>query len=343
MDLNERKKRILKSIVDTYISSGEPVGSKYLSNYMGLDISSATIRNEMSELEELGLLEQPHTSAGRVPSSLGYKMYVEGLMNSYALSLEEINVLNEVMNTKLHHLSDIVGDLTRVLSDMTDYTAFAYTAKPKASTISRFEGVYLSPKMFLLVMITSQENVKTCQIKTEITLTTDALNTLIKLLNENLVGVNIEQMSLEDIYNLEDKFGVYRSVLSDVLRLVVNTVKGESEGRVYLDGMANILKYPDFDDISKTRRLISIMEDKQDLIRLITSTSVDHDGLNVIIGDEGLDVGLGRTSCVYHKFKIGNDVTGVLGLIGPKRMDYSGVVARLEYIVNNLIGEPDDN
>ena len=138
MDLNERKKRILKSIVDTYISSGEPVGSKYLSNYMGLDISSATIRNEMSELEQLGLLEQPHTSAGRVPSSLGYKMYVEGLMNSYALSLEEINVLNEVMNTKLNHLTDVVGDLTRVLSDMTDYTAFAYTAKPKASTISRF-------------------------------------------------------------------------------------------------------------------------------------------------------------------------------------------------------------
>ncbi len=339
MDLNERKKRILKSIVDTYISSGEPVGSKYLSGAMGLDISSATIRNEMSELESLGLLEQPHTSAGRVPSTLGYRMYVENLMNQYSLSLEEINVLNEVMNSRLHHLSDVVSELTRVLSDMTDYTAFAYTAKPKASTIVRFEGVYLSPKNFLLVMITSQENVKTRQIKTDITLTPEVLTVLIKLLNENLTGINIEHISLETLYSLEDKFGVFRGLLSDILRIIVETVKSENESEVYLDGMAKILKYPDFADITKTQSLISLLEDKEDLIRMITDSSVGHDGLNVLIGDSSFEGGLDRTSCVYHKFKIGDNITGVLGLIGPKRMDYSGVIARLEYVVNNLIGD----
>ena len=338
MDLNERKKRILKSIVDTYITSGEPVGSKYLSGAMGLDISSATIRNEMSELEHLGLLEQPHTSAGRVPSALGYRMYVENLMNQYSLSLEEINVLNEVMNSRLHHLSEIVSELTRVLSDMTDYTAFAYTAKPKASTIVRFEGVYLSPKNFLLVMITSQENVKTRQIKTDITLTTDVLATLIRLLNENLTGINIEHISLETLYSLEDKFGVFRGLLSDILRIIVETVRSENESQVYLDGMSKILKYPDFSDIAKTQSLISLLEDKEDLIRMITDAN-DREGLNVMIGDETLDGGLERTSCVYHKFRIGDNVTGVLGLIGPKRMDYSGVIARLEYVVNNLIGD----
>ncbi len=339
MDLNERKKRILKSIVDTYITFGEPVGSKYLTSALGMDISSATIRNEMSELEHLGLLEQPHTSAGRVPSSLGYKMYVENLMNQYSLSLEEINVLNEVMNSRLHHLSDIVSELTRVLSDMTDYTAFAYTAKPKVSTISRFEGVLLSPKSFLLVIITSQENVTTRQIKTDITLTADVLSALIKLLNDYLVGVNIEQLSLEEIYALENKFGVYRTVLSDVLRIIVDTVKGESEKRVYLDGMSNILKYSDFADITRTQSLISLLEDKEDLIRMLTSYDSSHDGLNVLIGDSTLEAGLDRTSCVYHKFKIGKDITGVLGLIGPKRMDYSGVIARLEYVVNNLLSD----
>lgn len=339
MDLNERKRRILKSIVDTYISSGEPVGSKYLSDAMGLDISSATIRNEMSELESLGLLEQPHTSAGRVPSSLGYRMYVDSLMNQYSLSLEEINVLNDVMNSRLHHLSDIVGDLTRVLSDMTDYTAFAYTAKPRASTIVRFEGVYLSPKSFLLVMITSLDNVKTRQIKTDITLTVEVLTVIVKLLNENLTGINIEQLSLEDVYALEDKFGVYRGLLSDILRIIIDTVKGESEKEVYLDGMSNILKHPDFADISKTRSLISLLEDKEDLIRMITDPSVGHEGLNVLIGDDNLEEGLDRTSCIYHKFNIGGNVTGVLGLIGPKRMDYSGVIARLEYVVRNLIGD----
>ena len=153
MDLNERKKRILKSIVDTYISSGEPVGSKFLSNSMGMNISSATIRNEMSELERLGLLEQPHTSAGRVPSSSGYRVYVENLMNDYYLSLEEISVLNEIMNSKIKRLNTVVEDITSVLSEMTDYTAFAYTTKRAASTVKRFEGVFLSPNSFLLVMV----------------------------------------------------------------------------------------------------------------------------------------------------------------------------------------------
>lgn len=343
MDLNERKKRILKSIVDTYISSGEPVGSKYLSDRVGIDLSSATIRNEMSELESLGLLEQPHTSAGRVPSSLGYRMYVESLMNQYSLSLEEINVLNDVLNSRLHHLSDVVSDLTKVLSDMTDYTAFAYTAKPKATTISRFEGVYLSPRSFLLIMITSQEDVKTRQIKTDITLTPEVLTVLVKLLNENLTSKNIEQLSLEDIYLLEDKFGVYRMLLSDILRTIVDTVKSENEKEVYLDGMSNILKYPDFADISKTRSLISLLEDKEDLIRMITDESMAHDGLNVIIGDDNFGEGLNKTSCIYHKFNIGDNITGVLGLIGPKRMDYSGVIARLEYVVRNLIGDIDTN
>lgn len=339
MDLNERKKRILKSIVDTYITSGEPVGSKYLSGAMGLDISSATIRNEMSELEHLGLLEQPHTSAGRVPSSLGYRMYVENLMNSYSLSLEEINVLNEIMNSRLHHLSEIVSELTRVLSDMTDYTAFAYTEQPKVSMVVRFEGVYLSAKSFLLVMITSEESVKTRQIKTDITLTPEVLNVLIRLLNENLTNINIEHISLETLYSLEDKFGVFRGLLSDILRIIVETVKNENESRVFLDGMSNILKYPDFADVTKTQSLISLLEDKEDLIRMLTSSSDGQEGLNVLIGDSSLDGGLDKTSCVFHKFKIGDNMTGVLGLIGPRRMDYSGVIARLEYVVKNLIGD----
>ena len=120
---------------------------------------------------------------------------------------------------------------------------------------------------------------------------------------------------------------------------IVDTVKGENEKQVYLDGMSNILKYPDFSDIANTRNLISLLEDKEDLIRMITDSTTGHDGLNVLIGDGTLKDGLERTSCVYHKFRIGDGVTGVLGLIGPKRMDYSGVIARLEYVVNNLIGD----
>ena len=340
MDLNERKKKILKSIVDTYISSGEPVGSKYLSDYMGMNISSATIRNEMSELEKLGLLEQPHTSAGRVPSSHGYRVYVENLMNDYYLSLEEISVLNEIMNSKIKRLNTVVEDITRVLSEMTDYTAFAYTAKNTAGTIKRFEGVLLTKNSFLLVMVTSSENVKTQQVKSEHSLNQDILSVLLKVLNENLTGVTADSISMEIFYKMQDSLGVFSDLLIGIIKMVISVIREEEECKVYLDGMSNLLKYPDFSDVEKTRTVLSLLEEKQALLSLISENSGDRDGLNVLIGDRSLKKGLDSTSFVYHKFNIGDNMTGVFGLIGPHRMDYSGVIARLEYVVKNLIGTP---
>ncbi len=339
MDLNERKKRILKSIVDTYISSGEPVGSKYLSSSMGMNISSATIRNEMSELERLGLLEQPHTSAGRVPSSSGYRVYVENLMNEYNLSIEEISVLNEIMNSKIKRLNTVVEDITRVLSEMTDYTAFAYTTKNAASTVKRFEGVLLSPNSFLLVMVTSSDNVKTQQVKTEYPLTPDALSVLIRVLNENLAGKTADSISMESFYKMQEVLGVYSDLLTGIIKTVISVIREEEECRVYLDGMSNLLKYPDFSDIEKTRTILSLLEEKEALLSLISENSGDRNGLNVLIGDNSLRQGLDSTSFVYHKFNLGDNITGVFGLIGPQRMDYSGVIARLEYVVKNLLGE----
>ncbi len=338
MDLNDRKKRILKSIVDTYISSGEPVGSKYLSNSMGMNISSATIRNEMSELERLGLLEQPHTSAGRVPSSSGYRVYVENLMNDYYLSLEEISVLNEIMSSKIKRLNTVVEDITRVLSEMTDYTAFAYTTKRAASTVKRFEGVLLSPNSFLLVMVTSSDNVKTQQVKTDYPINAEALNTLMKVLNENLANVAADSISMESFYKMQEVLGVYSDVLTGIIKTVISVIREEEECKVYLDGMSNLLKYPDFSDIEKTRTILSLLEEKEALLSLISENSGDREGLNVLIGDSSLRRGLDSTSFVYHKFNLGDNVTGVFGLIGPQRMDYSGVIARLEYVVKNLLG-----
>jgi len=339
MELNDRKKKILKSIVDTYISSGEPVGSKYLSDSMGLNVSSATIRNEMSELERLGLLEQPHTSAGRVPSSRGYRVYVENLMNDYYLSLEEISVLNEIMNSKIKRLNTVIEDITRVLSETTDYTAFAYTTKSSAGTVKRFEGVLLNKNSFLLVMVTSSDNVKTQQVKSEYTINQDVLNLLLKVLNENLAGVAADSISMEVFYKMQDILGVYSDVLTGIIKTVIAVIREEEESKIYLDGMSNLLKYPDFSDIEKTRTVLSLLEEKQALLSLINENSGDRDGLNVLIGDGTLRQGLDSTSFVYHKFNIGDNMTGVFGLIGPHRMDYSGVIARLEYVVKNLIGE----
>lgn len=339
MELNDRKKKILKSIVDTYILSGEPVGSKYLSDSIGLNVSPATIRNEMSELERLGLLEQPHTSAGRVPSSHGFRVYVENLMNDYYLSIEEISVLNEIMNSKIKRLNTVIEDITRVLSEMTDYTAFAYTEKSTAITVKRFEGVLLTKNSFLLVMVTSSDNVKTQQVKSEYTINSEILGQLLKVLNENLAGVTADSISMEVFYKMQDILGVYADILMGIIKNVIAVIREEEECKVYLDGMSNLLKYPDFSDIEKTRTVLSLLEEKQELLSLISKNSGDREGLNVLIGDKNLREGLDQTSFVYHKFNIGDNMTGVFGLIGPHRMDYSGVIARLEYVVKNLIGE----
>ncbi len=339
MDLNERKKKILKSIVDTYISSGEPVGSKYLSDSIGMNISSATIRNEMSELEKLGLLQQPHTSAGRVPSSYGYRVYVENLMNDYYLSLEEISVLDEIMSSKIKRLNTVVEDITKVLSEMTDYTAFGYTSKRAAGVIKHFDGVLLSNASFLLVMVTSSDNVKTHQVKCNYQINQDILTSLVKVLNDNLSDVTADAISMEVFYRMQDTLGVYSDILSDIIKVVISTIREEEESKIYFDGMSNLLKYPDFSDIEKTRTVLSLLEEKQELVSLIAQNSGENDGLNVLIGDKTLTKGLDSTSVVYHKVDLGDNVTGVFGLIGPQRMDYSGVIARLEYVVRNLIGE----
>ncbi len=334
MDLNERKRRILKSIVDSYIYSGEPVGSKYLSNALDMSLSSATIRNEMNELERLGLLEQPHTSAGRVPSNLGYRVYVENLMNRYALTLEEIRAVNELLGTKITELNKIMEDVTHLLSAMTDYTAFVLTERSLPQVIKRFDSVYLDDANFLFVMITAANTAKTKQIMSEVKLTVEKLETIVRIFNEYLANIDVSDINEELILKLETLLGDYRGILSSVLAAIFETVR---EGSGYkVEGMSKLLNYPEFSDISKTKQLISLLEEKESLVNMLTRSLRQDDGLGFMIGDDSADA-LKPASCVYHTFHINDRIAGVVGLIGPRRMNYSSVIARLEYVAKSLM------
>lgn len=335
MDINERKKKILKSIVDAYISSGEPVGSKFITEHIGFPVSSATIRNEMNELEHMGYLEQPHTSAGRIPSSSGYRMYVDSLMNRYKLTLEEISVIDELLNSRMSELGTIIEEATRLFSDTTNYAAVAITSKPKKGSVKRFEGILIDPYNILIVMITSHNLTKTRQIKTGVEVDSETLGLIIRVLNESLADIRLENINIALIMDIESKLGAYREVFSPIVRAVYEVISEIDRYSVYMDGISNLLSYPEFADVMKARSLLSALEEKSQLVRMLANAKGND--INVYIGDHGFPGSMNDTSFIFHTFDVDGRIVGAVGLIGPRRMDYSKVVAKLEYFAKHLI------
>lgn len=340
MNINERKKLILKSIVDTYIASGEPVGSKYITEHIGFPVSSATVRNDMNDLENMGLLEQPHTSAGRIPSSTGYRMYVDGLMNRYHLTMEEINVIDELLNTKISEMSSIIEEATRLFSDTTNYAAVSITSKPKKGEVKRFEGILIDRYNILIVMITSMNLTKSRQIKTNVEIDTATLAVIVRVLNENLANVRLEDINIPLMLQIENQLGEYRDVFSPIVRAVYDVISEIDQYQVHLDGISNLLRYQEFADVMKARSILSALEEKTQLIRMLGNARGND--INVFIGDDSLPGSMNNASIIFHTFDIEGGIVGAVGLIGPRRMDYSKVMAKLEYFTKHLIGTEQD-
>lgn len=333
MELSDRKKQILKTVIDAYIATGEPVSSKFLTDKLDVSLSSATIRNEMSDLEQLGYLEHLHTSSGRVPTNVGYREYVVNLMERYKLTLDEILLMNSLLKEKLKQFNDVFSETTHLLSRLTNYTAVSVSKKPKKGFIKRFECVFVDPLSFLLVMITSDAQVKTRHIHTEFELDAAAVADVALVLNNGLAGLEISAVSFERIMTMEQNLGPYRDLVAPILRIVYEEVSQISEYHLNVDGISNLLSYPEFADAVRARELVKLIEEKQELIEKMT---VDPEKeLNVYIGTE--DGRLDSASFLVRPFSLESGITGAVGLIGPKRMNYSKAIAKLDYITSNLI------
>ena len=363
MELNERKKQILKMIIDAYIDSGEPVGSKYLTQHGGLSLSSATIRNEMSELEEMGYLDKPHTSAGRIPSSAGYRFYVDKLMEDYRLNMEELELLNDLTKFKTAETERLMERAGRIMSGVTRYASVSVASKPGCTTVAKFDAMLLGEKSFLLVMITQLGEVKTSVINSELTVTESDIVRMKPILNKYLVGVPLDGVQLETVFSIEEELGRLRSLANPILRAAFNAAKGTGFDSVKVDGVTNLLEYPEFSDIDKVRSLMQTFEQHSgDIKQLISRTDGDtnanrEDGVNttelvpistdgirtgdhgvkIYIGDQSGDSVLSDTSIVYCSVPIGG-TNAVIGVIGPRRMDYKKVVSSLRYFAEGLEG-----
>ncbi len=351
MELNERKKKILKSVIDAYIASGEPVGSKYLTSYGNISLSPATIRNEMSELEEMGYLDKPHTSAGRVPSGNAYRLYVDELMESYRLTMEELNVINELVRYKTSELDKIISKASKIMSDMTHYVTLSFTKDTEnddTELITRFDAVPVDSSSFLLVMILSSGKVRSEHIKTDCFLTGDSTELLKTVLNENLAGLTPDKVTVPLIMKTERQAGRLAPLINPIIRVAFRCAEKDADGTVHIDGLSNLLDYPELSEPSRLRSLMDVFDKKAGELKNLLSEPQDEksavpglvplragDGMRVYIGDDEGSTALSDTSLVLCSFPVGGS-EAVIGVLGPKRMDYRKVVSTLRRFTETI-------
>ena len=333
MELSERKKKILKSIVDAYIESGEPIGSKFLSTSYDFSVSPATIRNEMSELEELGFLEQPHTSAGRVPTALGFKTYVNSLMEKYFLTMEELNLLNELTSFKLNELSRTLEQASRVISRLTNYTSFSVLRSPEHTAI-RYETLLIDPESFLIVMICDNDIVKSTRLKSAIPVDEIAVKSIQDSLNSALTGIRADEITMPVFISFEKSLGRFGMYASDCVKAVYEMLSADCKEHVHVDGVTKLLSYPEYSSVSNAKSVLSIIEEQNKLIELLYM--MNENKLNLYITDDDNILPAKDTSFVFHPITYNGKQVGAIGVIGPKRMDYKKVIASLKYLASGI-------
>ena len=334
-ELSERKKQILKAIVNAHIEGGEPVGSKSILQAAGMNCSSATIRNEMAELEEMGYLEQPHASAGRIPSELGYRFYVDSLIEHYAMTTQEIAQINNLLRVKMGELDQILSTASHLASALTNYTGIAIQPRSGSVSISKFEGIFLDPAHFILVAVSSAGTVKTKHIHTEFNLDEIAVAKLTQALNETLVNLTAEKITLPIIMDLESRMGAQSGMVGPVIKVIYDLLSDLDSGEVSVSGIDQLLQYPEYSDTGQFRALLGALEKKDDILDLVSANGSETD-ISVLIGSESSVKVMNNSALVFKPIVKDGKTLGAIGVLGPRRMDYARVLATLEGLSGNI-------
>lgn len=333
MEISDRKKKILTAVIDEYIATAEPVGSKLIVESGVLDLSSATIRNEMAELTAMGFLEQPHTSAGRIPSPQGYRLYVNELMARQRLSIDETDAINESLSIKMQQLDKMMSDVGKLASSMTQYPSVALAA-PVASTIKRFDLIYVDFNTFIAVAMLSNDEVQNKLIHLPFSVDQGMIVRLASVFNTNFVGIQEEKITPALISSAERACGDTMGLVSVIAAFAIDTLGKAKEGKAVVTGASHLLRLPEFRDPNKAHEVMSYLSDSEHLLGLPNDGS--DDDIQVIIGPENVAKELKDSSVVIARYNAGDNMKGIIGIVGPTRMDYSGVAAKLRYIAEGL-------
>ncbi len=333
--LSDRKMKILHAVIKNYLETGEPVGSRTISKYTDLNLSSATIRNEMADLEELGYIMQPHTSAGRIPSDKGYRLYVDMLMEEKE---QELNEMQEQMLDKADRMEQLLKQAARVLASNTNYATMVSTPMNHANRIKFIQLSMVDAEQVIAVIVLGGNVIKNKIIRVEETLSNENLLKLNMLLNTTLNGMSIEEINLGLIARLKEQAGIHSSVISNVLDAVADTIQIDDDMQIYTSGATNIFKYPELSDNQSAQEIIHAFEEKQQLTELVTQTLAkeENTGIQVYIGDETPVQTMKDCSVVTATYELGDGMKGTIGIIGPKRMDYEHVLKSMKRLQNEL-------
>ena len=335
MRLDDRKWKIFNAIIKTYLETGEPVGSRTILKYADLNLSSATIRNEMADLEEMGLIIQPHTSAGRIPSDQGYRMYVDYLMEQKD---KEVKEMQNMMIQKQDRMESVLKQVVKVLANNTNYATLISAPQYHRTKLKFIQLSIISETQLLAVVVAEGNIVKNKMLNFEHGLNNEMLLKLNILLNTALNGLAMEEINLGLITKLKEQAGIHSDVVSKVLDTVAETIQMDDEMEIYTSGATNIFKYPELSDSSRASELISAFEEKKELANLVTESMAQTSdiGIQVYIGNEAPIQNMKDCSVVTATYELGSGIRGTIGIIGPKRMDYEKVVDSLKTLKRQL-------
>lgn len=354
MELDDRKVKILKAVIQNYLETGEPVGSRTISKYTDLKLSSATIRNEMADLEELGYIVQPHTSAGRIPTDKGYRLYVDNLMSQKEQELsdresrisdreKEVDSMRDMLNEKVDRVEELLQNVAKVLAKDTNYATMVSAPQVKGNKLKFVQISQLEKDKILAVIVMEGNVIRNKVINVSEELSQENILKLNILLNTSLTGLTLEQMNLSMISKMENQAGEHMKLVKEVLDAIVEAVGNEDQLQIYTSGATNIFKYPELSDSSKASELIYTLEEKQSLSGFLTDREngeqgeeADSHSIQVYIGSETPVEAMKDCSVVTATYELQDGLKGTIGIIGPKRMDYEKVVESLKTIQTQL-------
>lgn len=331
MELDARKRTILDAIIRTYLSTGEPVGSRTISKYTDLNLSSATIRNEMSDLEEMGYILQPHTSAGRIPSDKGYRFYVDNLVSE---KTQQVTTLNSLMIAKTSRMEEILKLVVRMLANNTQYTTMISSPSYKGNKVKFIQLSKLNPRQLLNVVVIDGNIVKNHIIDLNEEIDEETVLKLNLLLNTRLNGLTLADINLGLISNIKEEAGIHTEIVNEVLDTIAEVIRAETDEdmKIYTSGATNIFRYPELADGERAAQLISALEEKDSLAGFLDDANTDGTGIQVYIGEESPVESIKDCSVVTATYDLGDGLQGTIGIIGPKRMDYERVMDNLKTV-----------
>ena len=334
-ELSRRKQMILKAVIDEHISCGEPIGSKLISQNSQIALSSATIRNELAELTEMGYLMQPHTSAGRVPSEKGYRYYVDMLLGEYNKTSGEIQGLSQLLKERTSRLDKIIDDASKLVSALTHYPAIAVRSFPTKEAVRQYNIMLLDEHSFMMVMLINETNIKSKHIICDLQLDEDAAGLIQKALNSCLTNVMPDDLTYAQMRKLENMLGTYSELAAILVKNIYEALSEGEQPDMRVEGVDRILEYPEFASVDNLRSVLEMLSSREGIIDMVENAESDE--VNVYIGSENPADSTGESTIVFKTITVGGRQIGAIGVIGPRRMDYSKVISTVEQLSASII------